>query len=235
MIPFFLELLLFYKIRYWRYSFRRRPVPFVVSKAIAILLIGLLVVQVVLAFTLSTEEMLQLRQLSLPKLFVAGLLLNLGWLFYFPSGCQRDIKRGKYFIYPVSGYTLNNWRIMEGLFSISSLIACNLLVVPLFARSLAYGISLPAFASVIFLLALFIYDLTMLIFERLFLLAITLLLAGLIYVFRTVFPGWHQLIQKVAPAQPATIVTVLLLLAGLVYYFDTRMLILTSVKNAPHE
>jgi len=235
MTPYFLQLLFFYKIRYWRYSLQRRPVVFILSKGFAILLAGLLLVQVTFAFTLQAGDMLPFRQFSFGKLFASGLLLNLGRLFYFPSGFQRDIKRGRYFLYPLSGYSLNNLRIMEGSFSISFLTACNLLILPLFALSPVYGIFLPAIILVLNLLTLFIYDLTMLIFERLFLFVLALLLATPVFLFKTPVSGLVRFVQAAIPAKPGTIVTATVLLLGVLYYLDTQLLILTSVKNAPHE
>ena len=235
MTPYFLQLLFFYKTRYWSYSLQRRPVVFILSKGFAILLATLFLVQVAFAFTLEPEDMLPIRQLSFGKLFASGLLLNLGRLFYFPSGYQRDIKRGRYFLYPLSGYALNNLRIVEGSFSMSFLTACNLLVLPLFALSPVYGIFLPAIVLVLNLLTLFIYDLTMLIFERLFLFVLALLLVIPVFVFKTPVSELTHFVQVAIPARPGTIVTATVLLLGLLYYLDTQLLILTSVKNAPHE
>ena len=236
MTPYFLDLLLFYKTKYWKYALRQRPVEFFSTKVIAVLLILLLLVQAGLAVYLPGTALFPLRHLSFGQLFGSGLVINLARLFYFPAGCQRDIKRGVYFLYPVSGYTLNNMRIVEGLFSIFFLVSCNLLVLPAFSWSLVYGLAFPVLVVFLYLLSLFIYDVVMLIFGKLWLLALILVLFyPLLPLFRAGYHGLNHFMQTDLPARPGRVVTATLLLSGIIYFLDTRILIFTSIKRIPHE
>jgi len=236
MTPFSLDLLLFYKTRYWKYSLRKRPVQFVLGKGMQLLLALFLLAQLTGYFFISTADLLPFRRLPLEPLFLAAIVLSLAGLLYFPADCHRDVKKGVYYVFPVSGYTLNNMRIFEGLSSILFLCSCNLLVLPMISRSPVYGLFLPVVALLLFLVSLLIYDVIMIVFGKLWLLIPVLILILLtFFVPHAEYLRLAGMLRKAIPGRQIILIPVVLLLSAVTYILDTRLLITTTIKRIPNE
>jgi hypothetical protein len=234
-MPYFCELLLFYKIRYWKYSFQNSPVLFIAGKGGVALLLLLIVVQIFLGYMLSPQELVTLRHLSFFKIFLSGWALNLSRLFYFPGACQKDIKKGVYFLYPVSGYDLNNMRILESLFSLSFLLCCNLWVLPAFAWYGRYGILFGILAFFQQLLALLAYDVVIWLFSKIYFLALSFIfLLAMTFLLRNKVFVLVDFLQASSSTAIMGYIPGILLASGIIYLLDTRIFIFTNIKKLPN-
>lgn len=235
-MPYFFELLLFYKLRYWKYSFQRRPMSFLTGKIAAAALLALLSFQLILGCMLSSREVHLLHQVSIPKLLLAGLLIDLSGLFYFPAPCHRDIRKGVYFLYPVSAAVLNNMRMLESACSIFSLISCNLIVLPVFALDGGHGFPLLlVLVTLLQLLSFMIYDLVMLIFGKVYLLTLCmfLLLMG-IFLAAKKAAAIGAVLHAAEALGMAGCLALGVLAAAILYFADRAIFFTTTIKKMPH-
>ena len=230
----FLDLFFFYKTRYWKYLLRTRPVIFVLSRAIKLSLFLLVLTQMGFAYTVEKAGLEGFRQLSMEKLIMTALVLNVAGNLYFPAKYHQDIKKGRYYLFPVSAYTLNNLRIVESLSSISFLSSVNLLVLPAFSQSLVYGCFLPVSALCLCLVSQFISDLIMVILGKFWIFFLVLVLGG-IALTGTADKVLAGVLGVLESATPGTGIIALVALSGIVYFIDTQLLRLSSIKNVPHE
>ena len=236
MTAHFLDCYFFYRARYWEYALQKRPVLSVMAWGIKIVLVLLILAQMIFALNMSASNLAAFRQLSSGKVFLSGLLLNLARNVYFPGRCHQDIKRGLYYLYPVSGYTLNGWRMLETSSSVIFLVSVNLLILPVLARGPAYGFALPMLALVLCLLSLFFSDVATVIFKNVWLFVALLVLFGAVYfLWPAAHTNYSNWLENLVLASPAAGVAVLLAVSILLYLLDSLLLTYTSIKHVPHE
>jgi len=239
-MPYFLQLLVFFKTRCWKGLLQKKPVLLVADKCIAVLLVLLCGVQLVYGHTWVQAGAAAFNNISLGRALLLALLINVCGLLYFPGACAKSIGRGLYHVYPVSAYELNGMRIIEGLFAKTFLASINLLIIPVFLACPPGAVFLAAVPATVFLLrimSVLLYDLLVYAAKAPYGLALLLLVSAAGYIMLMAKPGntWPVwLLKETRFSFSAAKLGGLLLATAVLFMVDTRLLARNTVNKLKH-
>lgn len=200
-MPYLLNLLFFFKVKYWKALLQQTPVLFVMDKLVAFFLLLLCVFQLLYCGEWAQTGAAAFKNSSLGKAFVPALLANLCQLFYFPGACFKSISKGAYYIYPISAYELNGMRITEGLFAKTFLLTVNLLMLPVFLHCRTTSLfvcTMVTMALLLKIMALLVYDLVMYVTMNRYRLGLLVGVSAIAYIACAKKPAqaWQALLEK---------------------------------------